>query len=1020
MYFDLKELYKESDDGFTIFAHYFGNDPKLKDHRHFFKVRDEKSASAKLSYYKGLWRITDFGNQGEINGMTAINFVMYRQNLPFADAVRYIVEVILNRRIAAVNFRPAERKAIYSSREFNPETDRLGEYVFFYRKEPLPEELKVVGRYVTKELLAKFNCKSVDRYEYPKYSEKLGKNIVHIYSSHPDYPIFVFDYGDFKKKYCPLDPDKNRRFLYIGQKPANYIFGLKQLKNTTPEFNSEDDEGDAADQEQDAGEDGDEQEQDIPKQKLLVKSLFRCSGESDALNLASIGCHVYWLNSESAEFDARQFREIDQYAEKHYQVMDLDATGQSNAQINALKHIELYNIVLPKWIIRHLDWRGNPCKDLKDFINLSGNSRDETERDFTILKSNARRAKFWEKSKKKDREGKKTISFSMENFYFFLKLNGFHRINKTYVRKHDYMYVKVDGGKVFSLIAPDRIKTVVKTFTKDWLENRKMMSILPLLDKINTSNQITEANLEGLPLIELEFRNYSQNLEYLHFANGTSVKITPDEIKAETHGKVPNHILGDLIVNNKHISHIIPHNMRLDPPPVEVNATPEYRQLLDELAAAKTAEEKMAVNGRIDELREIDRYEIKINDSSFYFVQFLIDVSHIHWRKELEKNEALTPDEKKEQDLALANHLFVLGYLSSEYKDKGKPWVVLTMDNKISEVGQASGRSGKSLIADGLQYVRPLFKKGGRDLDNQDNFKFIYDGYTEFHNIIEIDDFAEFGLFERFYTEITGSREINPKNYSGFTLDYAESGKMIISTNYELQNSGSSTYARILYETVSDYYHEKTPDNDYRETRKPDIKFGRNLYDDFTPEEWNKFYSLIAYCIQLQMRFYKITPPYGNIRKRGLRREMQKGVGRTDDFFKWANTYFVLKPESYTDMYSPVDEGYLDSLVNKKAAFEEFQKALTLKQKNDYRINSFKKQIESWCEYYGYKLNPESLITDRANDRILKRGKDGKSEEFIYISTAGNVIQPPSDTGGDDSPDSIDDSFAAKNTEMPF
>jgi hypothetical protein len=328
------------------------------------------------------------------------------------------------------------------------------------------------------------------------------------------------------------------------------------------------------------------------------------------------------------------------------------------------------------------------------------------------------------------------------------------------------------------------------------------------------------------------------------------------------------------------------------------------------------------------------------------------------------------------------------------------------MDNKISEVGQASGRSGKSLIAYGLRNVRPVFTKGGRDLDDSDNFKFIYDGFTEFHNIIEIDDFAEFGLFQRFYTEITGAREINPKNYSGFVLDYAESGKMVISTNYELQNTDSSTYARILYETVSDYYHEKSTNNDYRETRKPDLKFGRQLYDDFTHEEWNKFYNLIAYCIQLQMRFYKINAPIGNIHKRELRREMQQSIGKTDDFFKWANTYFVVKPDDYADEFSPVDEGYFDTFIHKKTAFEEFQKTLTSKQKNDYRINRFKKHIELWCEYYGYRFNPESLITDRENNRITRK-INGKSEEFIFIATtAGAVVQTSK----------IDDDDA----EMPF
>jgi hypothetical protein len=32
------------------------------------------------------------------------------------------------------------------------------------------------------------------------------------------------------------------------------------------------------------------------------------------------------------------------------------------------------------------------------------------------------------------------------------------------------------------------------------------------------------------------------------------------------------------------------------------------------------------------------------------------------------------------------------------------------------------------------------------------------------------------------------------------------------------------------------------------------------------------------------MRFYKINPPMANIVRRELRREMQAGVGKTDDF----------------------------------------------------------------------------------------------------------------------------------------
>jgi hypothetical protein len=991
MYFDLKELYTAANDGLTVFEYYFPEAAgKLSDPRYKFKIRsDEKTASAKLSYFQNLWRITDFGDQSKVNGLSPVDWVMHREGLQYYDALKFISEVILHRS-PREGFRAAVRKPGYSFREMTAE-DKTGEYRFFYRTAPTAGELKVLGRYITPELLKQYHCRPVERYEYCSHSEKQNRPIVHIYAATPDYPVFVFDYKTFKKLYRPMELEKRYRFMYIGEKPKNYIFGLEQLLNTASEFN--DDEADepdlVIDGETFASNEADDGADEPQKEKKLVKDLFRCSGETDALNLASLGFHVYWLNSESASMDAAQFHEIDQYCENHYQIMDLDATGQREAERNALRHIDLFNLSLPAWMAARKDWRGNPCKDLKDFINLSGKDKDETAYDFRVLKTNARRARFW--SKTKDKQGKRSYNFSMENFYFFLRLNGFYKINKSYVRKADYMYVKLDG-KVFRLIAPDKIKSEVKEFTKRWIEGKKMMNILPLLDKINTSNQITEANMEGLQEIEIDFRNADRSTEWLHFSNSMSMKITPDEIKMVRQDETPHYIFGGLNLGKHIISHILPHaHIRvLEKPPVEVGVTPAYQALLDRAAACATPEEREALNLEIAAFPELDRYTVTVHDPEFYFVRFLRDMARLHWRKELERGEPLTEQERKEETLALVNMLFVYGYLCSEYKDPAKAWVVFTMDYKISEVGTSSGRSGKSVKTWAMRYVRPTFCIGGRDLDKADSFKFIYDGYTEFHNNIEVDDFAEYGLFDYFYTEITGFRKINPKNYSAFDLEYKYSGKMSISTNFELKNSDPSTVARILYEVASDYYHEKTDKNDYLETRKPDTKFGRRLYDDFTPDEWLKFYNLIAHCIQLSMRHYKIPPPMKNIVKRELRREMQAGVGKTDDFFKWANIYFRPKPEGYDKDVAPPNEGYLNGYVVKDYAYKHFTEGLSSKQKNDFRINKFKEHVETWCRYYGYKFNPPEKFTDHVNRRINRYVADEmKTMECFYISTAG-------------------------------
>jgi hypothetical protein len=194
--------------------------------------------------------------------------------------------------------------------------------------------------------------------------------------------------------------------------------------------------------------------------------------------------------------------------------------------------------------------------------------------------------------------------------------------------------------------------------------------------------------------------------------------------------------------------------------------------------------------------------------------------------------------------------------------------------------------------------------------------------------------------------------------------------------------------ARLLFGGVSDYYHEKTKYNDYKETRSPLDKYGRRLYDDFTDDEWNKFYNFIAYCIQLSKRFGKINPPMENLEKRQLRRAMITGVSREEEFFNWANDYFKPKPDNVelTTEFSPSDApyGYFNMLIFRDAAYDTFVKTLADVHARKYTPQIFKKAVASWCEYYSYTLNPKHVCTDK--NRII-RTVDGKTRECFFIST---------------------------------
>jgi hypothetical protein len=59
--------------------------------------------------------------------------------------------------------------------------------------------------------------------------KKHNRDVVHVFKATKDYPIFLFDYKDFQKLYRPHEIEKKHRFLYIGQKPKEYVYGLEQI-----------------------------------------------------------------------------------------------------------------------------------------------------------------------------------------------------------------------------------------------------------------------------------------------------------------------------------------------------------------------------------------------------------------------------------------------------------------------------------------------------------------------------------------------------------------------------------------------------------------------------------------------------------------------------------------------------------------------------------------------------------------------------------------------------------------------
>jgi hypothetical protein len=294
---------------------------------------------------------------------------------------------------------------------------------------------------------------------------------------------------------------------------------------------------------------------------------------------------------------------------------------------------------------------------------------------------------------------------------------------------------------------------------------------------------------------------------------------------------------------------------------------------------------------------------------------------------------------------------------------------VFAMGHKISELGESHGGSGKSLA---YSFLNKIIKRRhyleGRNSKLTMN-EFIYSGVTEDTDYVMVDDASQYIDFDFFFSQITGSMKVNPKNKDPYEIPFEKSPKFCFTSNFTIRNMDPSKFRRLLFTVFSDYYHSSAGDDGYKQGRKVSDDFGgRELFTDFTESDYNDFYNFCAQCIQFFLSYdFKINPPMDNVTKRNLQSEMGEA------FMGWAEAFFETR-DTY-DNYV-----YRDQFFSRDIAFEEMVKGTKLK----WTANKFKKAMRAFCQWNNWVLNPEEF--QGKDSRIIKK-IDGKTQEAFYIST---------------------------------
>lgn len=953
--FTAEILYENTNQGLDIIHKYCPDSVGCERNRKAFKLRpDEQTASATLILKENCYVVKDFGDKG----YNPIELFRYYTGLSYYEALRELYK----------EFGLAEGSSYYHAETTFSDTDLPDGYFEIIENESF-QNIDLVGRFLTEEIAKEYDFVSVKEYSFVVTLKKTGKKSLCKIIANERFPIFAYtperdkdgNIITWAKIYQPAD--KKYKHSFVGKKPKKHVFGLSRLQKL---YNDE-----IADFNKRIEQAQKDKEPTVVAELTQERDLFKldavlnCSGGSDGLSVASLDYHVIWHNSESEHLDYDTYKILKKICKAIYNLPDIDGPGIKAAYETAEAFWSLYTIYLPESIKAHNG------KDFRDWVKrYSQNDKKSIQYHFANMIQGALRMKFFDKKGTKKRDGGWNYSYKLrfEFLCYFLNIKGFYTYeieqkNLSNVADEQIIFIQVDGN-VVKKVSP----RIIRSFAKQFL--REKGQPIEVLELISMSTVFNENNLVGLRPIKLDFTNHTPDSQFFFFQNNVA-EVTAEEIKFHKHGKFPNYVWEQSVKR---------HNILKEKPFFEV--------VID----------------------ENNKPTIKILRNDCEYLNYLCNISRVFWRKELENQfendqvakekyhnenrfniagDCLSPEEKAIQLDHLGNKMYAIGYMMHRYKQRSFAKMVYLTDDKPKELeADANGGSGKSVYFLGLDSLLP--NRHLLDGKNQ-NFttdKHLLQGFTKENDYLLIEDAHEYFEVTFTYNWITGAIIVNPKFGSPYEVAFEEAGKVAMLSNYGIRNFTDATRRRLLFVTTSDYYHVHS--GTYKEERKVCDDFnGKDLFADWTADQWNRHYTFLMECnkLYLQYRGREFKAPTSNIELNNIKASLG------DAFITWAEGYFV-KDFVDTENDDQIIPGTLNHFISRKDMYKSYT---DVAQKGTRNATKWKRDLSDYCKTHGYILNPKEFL---GSDGLIKKpvtDDKGKRQvlEHFYIKTP--EIEPNTD-----------------------
>jgi hypothetical protein len=217
-----------------------------------------------------------------------------------------------------------------------------------------------------------------------------------------------------------------------------------------------------------------------------------------------------------------------------------------------------------------------------------------------------------------------------------------------------------------------------------------------------------------------------------------------------------------------------------------------------------------------------------------------------------------------------------IGYLLHTYKDPAEAKCVILTDASLLledyNMNNIDGRTGKSAFCEAVGKIRNVGSCDG--MNTRIGFdRFALQNVKRDHQLILFDDARKNFNFQNLFHMITGSLTIEGKNKAKFSIPFKESPKFIITTNYPFEGDGESFKGRQHIVQFSDFYNTK---------RSIVAVHGKRFFEDWDENEWHKFDSFMAGCLQDYLKTGKLE------HTEHMNYELKKL--NMPEFIRWAGT----------------------------------------------------------------------------------------------------------------------------------